>query len=101
MQIAINLFDLWFDTVWVEYVYFSFRPKGAQFYDWVGLSELWTMYYEPKNYGYLKLVMKAYFTEREIGIFFVDNEPKPSDALFVRPLPAKRSEAAQTNPDSS
>ena len=45
--------------------------------------------------------MKASFAEREIGIFFVDNEPKPSDALFVRPLPAKRSEAAQTNPDSS
>lgn len=59
-------------------------------------NELWT-----KNYGYFKLVMKASFAEREIGIFFVDNEPKPSDALFVRPLPAKRSEAAQTNPDSS
>ena len=48
LQIAMNWFDLWFDTVWVEYVYFSFRPKGAQFYDWVGLSELWTMNYEPK-----------------------------------------------------
>ena len=35
--------------------------------------------------------MKASFAEREIGIFFVDNEPKPSDALFVRHFLPKRS----------
>ena len=60
-------------------------------------NELWT-----KNYGYFKLVMKASFAEREIGIFFVDNEPKPSDALFVRhflPSDRKRLKLIHTQAD--